>query len=216
MIKLYPSLISANPLHLGAIIQALEPHCAGFHLDVMDNHFVPNLTFGANIVNELDAATEHPSWVHLMVERPEEWCDRLKLKEKSIVSFHIEATNNARNIVECLTEKKWIPSIAIKPQTSAAEVFTLLDIINHVLIMSVEPGFSGQRFIPNVMSKVQPLLDEAKKLNRSIMLGIDGGINRANIKMIAEAGIEDVAVASAIFSRDDVVKAIEELKRAAQ
>jgi hypothetical protein len=121
MVKIYPSLISANPLHLGTIIQELEPHCAGFHLDVMDNHFVPNLTFGADIVNEVDKATKKPSWVHLMVEKPEEWCDRLTLKEGSIISFHFEATRDAAHLTKCISEKKWIPSIAIKPKTNATE-----------------------------------------------------------------------------------------------
>ena len=215
MIKIFPSLISANPLELGTIIQQLEPHCAGFHLDVMDNHFVPNLTFGASIVNEIDAATSKPNWVHLMVDDPMNWCEILKIKKGSIVSFHFEATNKSIEIAKCISEKNWIPSIAINPKTDAAELLPLLDVINHVLLMSVQPGFSGQRFIPETIQKVAPLLAAAKERNRSITIGMDGGINRENIKKIAQAGVQDVAIAKAIFSHQDPVKAIEELRRVA-
>ena len=209
MVKIYPSLIGGNLLCIEQSIKQLEPYCDGFHLDVMDNHFVPNVTFGADMVNAIAQATNKQLWVHLMVDNPRNWCDTLRLAPGSIVSFHIEAAHDHQSITKCITEKKWIPSIAINPKTPVAKILSLLNSIDHVLVMSVEPGFSGQRFLESVLPKVR----ELKKAKPTITIGMDGGINLENIAQIAAAGAQDLAIASGIFGSDDPVAALQALRK---
>ena len=212
MVKLFPSLISGNLLCIQESITQLEPYCDGFHLDVMDNHFVPNLTFGADMVNVIARNTRKQIWVHLMVDDPIEWCATLQLAPGSIVSFHFEATNASQAVAKCITEKKWVPSIAINPKTAAQEILPLLSTINHVLVMSVQPGFSGQPFLPEALAKVETL----KKEKKDVIIGMDGGINRENIQEVVSAGAQDLAMAAAIFKSNDPVQAIQELRKLIQ
>lgn len=216
MIKLFPSLISGNLLCIEKSIKLLEHYSDGFHVDIMDNHFVPNMTFGPDMVNAIAQSTSKQIWVHLMVDNPADWCDTLKLKDGSIVSFHFESTNDPKKVIKCITEKNWIPSIAISPKTNAAEIFSLLNSINHVLVMSVNPGFSGQRFLPDTLSKVTQVLDRAKTIGKKIIVGIDGGVNVENIQKVVSAGVQDIAAASAIFDNKNPVQALENLRRLAQ
>ncbi len=211
MINLFPSLISGNLLCIEQSIKQLEPYCDGFHLDVMDNHFVPNLTFGADMVNAIAKSSSKKMWVHLMVDDPMNWCTTLHLSAGSIVSFHFESTPQSQEVAKCITEKKWIPSLAINPKTAVAEIAPLLDVVDHVLVMSVEPGFSGQRFLEHVLPKV----GELKKLKPNLVIGMDGGINLGTIHDVASAGVQDIAIASAIFASDDPVHAIQALRKKA-
>ncbi len=216
MIKIFPSLISGNLLCIEQSIKQLEAHCDGFHVDVMDNHFVPNMTFGPDMVNAIAQATSKLMWVHLMVDDPADWCTSLRLRQGSIVSFHFEATRDADHTIKCITEKKWVPSVAISPKTNAAEIFSLLNTIDHVLVMSVNPGFSGQRFLANALPKVSEILEQAESIGKKIIVGMDGGVNKENIQSVAAAGVQDIAIASAIFDSDDPVRAIEDLRAMAQ
>lgn len=211
MVKLYPSLMAANQLYLGDAIKSLEADCAGFHCDIMDNHFVPNLTFGAKTVNSIDAATALPSWIHLMVDNPLEWCKVLQLKPNSLVSFHIESECNPAEMIKRIRENNWKPSVAINPKTNVDKIFELLNIVDQVLIMSVEPGFSGQPFLRSMLDKVAPLIAERKKNNFSFTIGMDGGVNFENLKIIADAGVDECVVGAGIFNHPDPVKALQTL-----
>lgn len=215
MLRIYPSLISANFLHLAEEIERLEPYCNGFHLDIMDNHFVPHLSFGADITNAIATATTKQLWVHLMVDDPASWCDQLELPAQTLVSFHIESTQNAGEIITRIREKKWTAGIAIKPKTNVNELFPFLLTIDHVLIMSVEPGFSGQRFLPSAVNMLKTVVARRKEKKLSFVIGMDGGINHENIKMLAHEGVQDFAIASAIFGQADPVETIKRLKKAA-
>ncbi len=214
MIRIYPSLISANLLRLQDEIKLLEPYCDGFHLDIMDNHFVPNLTFGAGIIHAISAITDKQLWVHLMVDDPIQWCDTLQIPAESIFSFHFESTKDIPGIIKRIKEKQWQPSIAIKPETDITLLFPFLNDISQVLLMSVEPGFSGQRFLPSVIEKLEPLLKQRDKHQLSFTIGIDGGIDAENISMLAQRGVHDFAIASAIFDQPDPVAALQTLKKA--
>ena len=213
MIRIYPSLISANLLRLEDEIKQLESHCDGFHLDIMDNHFVPNLTFGPGTVNAIAKATSKQLWVHLMVDDPESWCNTLKLPAQSIFSFHFETTKNIGGIIKRITENNWQPSIAIKPKTDVSELFPILHMIDQVLIMSVEPGFSGQRFLPSAVDAVKKLVAHRNEKQLPFVIGMDGGINAENIGMLAKEGVQDFAVASSIFDQADPIAALQALKR---
>ena len=211
MIRIYPSLISANLLRLEEEIKQLEPYCDGFHLDIMDNHFVPNLTFGAGIVNAISKVTNKQLWVHLMVDDPENWCDTLQLPDQTIFSFHFESTKNIGGIIKRIKENNWQPSIAIKPKTDVSELFPILHMIDQVLIMSVKPGFSGQRFLPSAMDALKKLVAHRNEKQLPFVVGMDGGISGENIKTLAQEGAQDFAIASAIFDQADPIAALKRL-----
>lgn len=216
--EIYPSLISSNLLHLEHTIKLLEPHCNGFHLDVMDDHFVPNLTWGANFINQIREITTLPLHVHLMVTDPSRWIKRLNLKSIDTFIFHYEAMPNVESILELASEveKSNIQSgIAISPETPAAAVTPYIQTFNLALIMSVNPGFSGQKFIPTVLPKVDQFIAQRNEHNAHYSVIMDGGIHNQNITQLAQKGVDGVAVASALFFSPDPVASLQELYRTA-
>lgn len=211
MAAIYPSLIAADLLNLQKEITILDQYCQGYHLDIMDGHFVPNVTFGAAFVNAIARSTYKKIWVQLLVENPQEWLDKLFLPVNSIVTFHIESIGKIRKTIDRIKQKKWRVSIAVNPKTDVAEIFPYLDAIHQALIMSVVPGFSGQEFLPNVISKVDRLVGYRQTSGLQFAVAMDGGINKDNIFMLKEHGVDDFAVGSAIFKTDDPVATLKEL-----
>ena len=214
--KIFPSLISADILDLKNVIHALNDHCDGYHIDVMDDHFVPNLTWGPAFVKAIMKETNLPIHLHLMVDNPEKWIDRIALREDDIFIFHVEALKNI-DVIDFLKKINGCKKgIALNPETAVKNIFDVLEALDHVLIMSVNPGFSGQKFIPDVVEKVKTLKKMREEKSLQFTIGIDGGINSENIKMVVDAGADEVGAASAIFSRggtpDDFVGAIKLLR----
>ena len=217
--EIFPSIISSDILNLKQVIESLEPHAAGYHVDVMDNHFVPNLTWGPDFVNAISQATKLPICIHLMVDNPKNWIAKLKLKQEDLFVFHYEAIQNKNNINNLIKEIKATGvnvGIAINPNTPINSVAGYLKDLDQLIIMSVEPGFSGQKFIPEVVSKIDEAISFKKDNNLSFIICLDGGVNEDNIRMLLEKGVERVAVASAIFSKDDPINAINNLKKLLQ
>lgn len=215
MVSLFPSLIGANVLNLGQEIDLLEPHCDGFHIDIMDNHFVPNLTWGAAVTNALAAYSKKPLWVHLMVDNPADWPRLLTLSADSILTFHSEATSNHEALIRTIREKKWRVGIAVSPKTPVATLFGIAPLVDQILIMSVEPGFSGQKFIPNSYEKVRELCTYRAAHNLSFKIGIDGGVTKDIIADLRDLGVDEFAISSAIFAQQDRVEATQTLRRLA-
>ena len=216
MVRIFPSLMSADQLNLAHEIKKLEPHCDGFHLDVMDNHFVPNLTMGPMTVNQIAQATQQQLFVHLMVDNPEQGIARLQLKANSIVSFHIESTNTPQPLIATIKQKGWLPGLALNPKTPVRTLYPHLDSLAVVLLMAVEPGFSGQEFLEIVLPKIDELLAYKKIKQSRFILAIDGGINTHNLRMLAQKGVELFCVGSALFGDQDSITALEQLYQAAQ
>ncbi|HLW72436.1 MAG TPA: ribulose-phosphate 3-epimerase [Candidatus Babeliales bacterium] len=210
MVNIYPSLMAANPLRLENEIHLLEPYCAGFHLDVMDNHFVPNITWGAQTVNAI-AQMGKLVWVHLMVEKPDIFYDTLILPVDSIVSIHIESEIDIFSFAKIVREKKHKVSIAISPKTPILRLVPFLDMVDQVLLMSVEPGFSGQHFLQNSFDRLRELVEYRRKHDSLFRIGCDGGIDITNINMVVETGVDDCAIATAIFQQQDHVAALQQL-----
>lgn len=210
MAALFPSLISANLLNLETEIHALDPYVSGYHLDVMDFHFVPNLTWGPSFINAIRTATKKPLFIHLMVEYPEKYFDRLKLHENDIVAIHYESPSlyTPKQLLELISSYGWTASLAINPSTSLDPVFSLKDYLSNVLLMSVEPGFSGQSFIPHTFEKLATLSNWRKEQNLSFTISVDGGINESNFSELVTLGVDQLAVASAIFNQADRIAAI--------
>lgn len=204
--EIYPSIISSDILNLESVINLIEPESDGLHLDVMDNHFVPNLTFGHMFINEIINKTKLPVCVHLMVSNPETFLDRLRLRDIDTFIFHMEAIDDIIGLVNKVRGKGYKVGIAIKPSTSIVEVKQYLNDIDELLLMSVEPGFSGQKFMPEVLDKV-------KDINRdSLIISMDGGINEGNIKQVKNSGVHRVVVASAIFFGSDPLSSLKSLR----
>lgn len=206
--EIYPSLISADILNLRNVIEVFNDHCDGYHIDIMDDHFVPNLTWGPAFVNAIAKITTLPLHVHLMVDNPEKWIGRIKVKSGDIFIFHYEAIKDFQKIkvlIELIKNQKCLVGIAINPDTSIEKVFDYLFLVDHILLMSVDPGFSGQKFIPEVIEKVQPLISFKENHDLNFKIGMDGGIGLDNIGMLAKRGVKQFGVASAIFSAKDSV-----------
>jgi ribulose-phosphate 3-epimerase len=183
-------------------------------LDVMDNQFVLNTALSIDTVNDIAKMVNKPVWVHLMVKNPDQFYTQFFLPDDSLVSFHIESEIDVDRFVKIIREKKHKPSIAISPKTPLEQIFPFLNIVDQVLLMSVEPGFSGQRFLPESISRLEKLIAYRKKHEYVFKIGLDGGINIDNIKMITQKGVDDCAIGSGIFNCPDHLVALHELQDA--
>jgi ribulose-phosphate 3-epimerase len=211
---IYPSLMSADLLNLEREINTLNADVIGYHIDIMDNHFVPNIAFGFDTIHAIARITNRQLWIHAMVDNPTSTIDQLHLPANTIYSFHIESNFMKKDIIKKLTEKKWLPSIAIKPKTDVAQLFDILDTsIYQVLVMSVEPGFAGQSFMPDALAKIDALVAFRAEHNLNFMIGVDGGINASNIAQVVARGADQIAAASAIFNNPDRIAALSDLEK---
>lgn len=211
---IFPSIICGDILNLAKTIATLDQTCDGYHIDVMDDHFVPNLTIGPDFVNAITSQTELPCHVHLMVDNPKTWPNRLKLKKIDTLIFHIETISNEKDLsllIANIRDNGWNAGIAINPNTITLPSTERLSMLDQVLVMSVNPGFSGQKFIPEVMEKVENLVNIKKQSCNNLNIAIDGGINKHNITMLKNIGVDIFCVGSAVFSAQDQGKALQEL-----
>lgn len=209
-IKIYPSLISSNLLNLENTITQLSPFCDGFHLDVMDNHFVPNLTVGFDLINQIATFTNKQLSVHLMVEQLLTVIERLKIGAKSIVAVHVETTITD-TLLETIKKQNWLISIAINPDTPLEKVYPWTYKVDQILLMSVMPGFSGQQFIPESIERLKKLAAYKKEHALHFDIAMDGGITKHIIAQLSFLGCNSFCVASAIFNMDDPVAALKGL-----
>jgi ribulose-phosphate 3-epimerase len=207
-LKIYPSLISSDLLNIRKTLQLFDDQCDGYHIDVMDGHFVPNLTWGAAFVNAIHKETYLPLHVHLMVDFPARWVDRLVLTSKDSLIFHIEALKDSvkvKEIIEKLKNKNIQAGLAVNPKTPCDLLKNFFQLLDEVLVMSVEPGFSGQSFI-DVVDRIVFLCKLKSEKSLQFKISIDGGVGPDNIKMLAKAGVDIACVATAIFSGDSPIK----------
>jgi len=211
MVKIYPTLLAFDVLNPQREIERLEPIAQGFQLDIMDNHFVPNVTYGADFVNAVTKITQRQLWVHLMVDSPVSWLGKLFVPPYSIMTFHIESTEHITETINYIKERKWQPSIAVNPSTPIEEVFPFLPMIHQVSIMSVEPGFPRQEFLKSTWDKFRKLKGYRQTSQLDFRIAVDGGINLKNIQELVKEGVDDLAISSAIFGQKDPLLALKEL-----
>ena len=195
-----PSILSADFSRLGSEIKAVETAGADWiHVDVMDGHFVPNLTIGPLIVEAVKRVTSLPIDVHLMIENPDKYIPAFADAGATLISVHVEASTHLNRSVELIRECGARPGVVLNPSTPLQALEWIIENVDYVLIMSVNPGFGGQAFIKSSLDKVRKLrkLIQQKKLNT--LIEIDGGVNEKTISDIAAAGVDAFVAGSAIF-----------------
>src|SRR6478735_1086775 len=197
-----PSILAADFVNMQAELARIAT--ADFvHVDVMDNHFVPNLTFGPQMVGRIQATSPVPLDVHLMIDDPGRWAPEYAELGAASVTFHLEAATDPVALARWLRAIGARVGIAVKPATAVDTLFDLLDEVDQILVMTVEPGFGGQSFMPETMPKLRRLADEAKRRGSSVWLQVDGGIGESTIAQAAEAGADTFVAGSAVFGAAD-------------
>ena len=213
MVDIAPSLLSANFADLKSELKSIEEAgCTVLHYDVMDGHFVPNISFGADILHDVHQITNMELDVHLMISDPMFYVDRFIKAGASYISFHIEAMESVEKTHELIKKIKEAgvkASIALNPGTSYEAVIPFLDEIYMILVMSVQPGFGGQKFNPVAINKIAALSKYKKEKN--FLIEVDGGINATTIQDVRKAGCDLFVAGSAVFNQNDRKKAVEAL-----
>jgi ribulose-phosphate 3-epimerase len=217
LIELLPSILSADFAHLADEVQAAE---AGggtvIHVDVMDGHFVPNITLGPPVVKSLRKATHLPLDCHLMIENPDDFIEAFADSGASWVSVHYEACRHLHRTLELIAHHGMQPAVVINPATPVDLLIPVLGMVHHVLVMSVNPGFGGQSFIPYSLNKIRRLKELRQELGLSYRIEVDGGVAHDTVAMVVEAGAELLVAGSAVFGSGRAEQNARELLEAAQ
>ena len=215
MIKIAPSILAADFSKLGE--EVLEVERAGadlIHIDVMDGHFVPNITMGPIVVEALRPLTKLPLDVHLMIENADQYIESFAKAGADYITVHVEASPHLHRTIQLIRSFGVKPGVVLNPHTPIETIQHVLEDIDMVLFMTVNPGFGGQKFIHSVVPKVKQLSDIIKERNLSIEIEIDGGINEETIKPCVEAGATILVAGSAIYNAPDKAKALQTIKEA--
>jgi len=214
---LAPSILAADLADLETAVEICERGKADFlHVDVMDGHFVPNLTIGVPVVEALARRTDLPLDVHLMVSNPERLLDQYLDAGASWLSVHWEAATHLDRLLIRMQEKGARAGVALNPATPIEVLEDILPALDFVLIMSVNPGFAGQKFLPYALDKARRLLAKVRGRNLEVTIAMDGGIGLDNISQVAAAGVDFCVAGSAVFGSKDPVVAIEALRSRAE
>lgn len=216
MIKIAPSILSANFSRLGEDVKEVERAGAEYlHIDIMDGHFVPNITIGPLVVASLRPISSMIFDVHLMIENPERYLEDFARAGADIITVHAESTVHLHRALQQIKKFNIAAGVALNPATSADVLEYVLPMADLVLVMTVNPGFGGQQFIPGMVEKIKVIKAMSKRLNPSVEIQVDGGIGPETAPLVAKAGAEVMVAGSAIFGAGDVAGAIKEIRGAA-
>lgn len=214
-IKIAASILNADPINLEKEILNVNNSIDWIHFDVMDNHFVPNLSFGKSLLETLSKRRIKPLDAHLMIENPDKWAIDFADAGADSITFHLEAAKDPRKIIKDIHNLNKKVGVAIKPKTNYEQVRELLTEIDVLLVMTVEPGFGGQKFMDDMLLKVQQARSEISTKQLNVWIQVDGGVGLETIEKATKAGADFLVIGSAAFSTTDPDKAMKELRHLA-
>ncbi|MEL4024354.1 ribulose-phosphate 3-epimerase [Lysinibacillus endophyticus] len=217
MIKIAPSILAANFAKLGQEVKEVEEAGAELiHIDVMDGHFVPNITMGPIVVEALRPLTTIPLDVHLMIENPDSYIEQFAKAGADYISVHVEACRHLHRTIQLIRSYNIKPGVVLNPHTPIESIQHILEDVDFVLFMTVNPGFGGQKFISSVVPKIEALSRIIKERGLNIEIEIDGGINAETIVPCAKAGANIFVAGSAIYNQEDRATALQQIKAAGE
>ncbi|MGN0537881.1 MAG: ribulose-phosphate 3-epimerase [Acutalibacteraceae bacterium] len=212
--KIAPSMLSCDFSVMKEELERIDRSGADWvHLDVMDGHFVPNLTIGPSVIQAIRPYTKIPFDVHLMITNPIDYVEPFAKAGSDILTFHIESASDPKATIEKIKASGMKAGLSVKPNTPIETIYPYLDDLYLVLVMTVEPGFGGQKFMADMMPKVTALRAEAKRRDLDIIIEIDGGVSAENIRTAAEAGVDVCVAGTSVFKAENAAQAIAEMKQ---
>lgn len=214
MLKIAPSLLSADFARLADEIRTVEDGADLLHLDIMDGHFVPNITFGPAIVKACRGVSRLPFDCHLMIAEPQRYIDGFLEAGANMISVHIEAEPHLQRALQMIRNGGARAGIAVNPATPAESLSTAIDFCDYVLVMTVNPGFGGQRFLEPVVGKIRQIARLIRDRGLSVEIEVDGGIDATTAPLVADAGATILVAGSAVFGRPDRGAAMQTIREA--
>jgi ribulose-phosphate 3-epimerase len=213
MVKIAPSILSADFARLGEEIKDVERGGADYiHVDVMDGHFVPNITIGPLIVEAIRPVTKLPLDVHLMIENPDQYIEAFANAGADYITVHVEACRHLHRTIQLIKSTGVKAGVVLNPATPVDSLKHIIEDVDMVLLMSVNPGFGGQKFISSVLPKIRQVKELADSLNPDLEIEVDGGVNEETAKLVIEAGANVLVAGSAVFNKEDRGAAIASLR----
>lgn len=213
MVKIAPSILSADFARLGEEIKDVERGGADYiHVDVMDGHFVPNITIGPLIVEAIRPVTKLPLDVHLMIENPDQYIEAFARAGADYITVHVEACRHLHRTIQLIKSTGVKAGVVLNPATPVDSLKHIIEDVDMVLLMSVNPGFGGQKFISSVLPKIRQVKELADSLNPDLEIEVDGGVNEETAKLVIEAGANVLVAGSAVFNKEDREAAIASLR----
>lgn len=213
MVKLSPSILSANFSKLGEEVKELDKNGVEMiHIDVMDGMFVPNISFGMPIIKSIRSLTNLIFDVHLMIEKPSRYIDDFIASGADIITIHYESEIHIDRTINYIKSKGVKVGIALNPSTPVSVLENIIGLVDMVLIMSVNPGFGGQKFINYAVDKISKVHEMSKNINSDLMIQIDGGVDKTNLKTVIDAGANVIVAGSALFKNNDIANNVKEFR----
>jgi len=216
MIHIAPSVLSADLLKLTEQVKEVENNGADYiHIDIMDGHFVPNITFGPVIVSTLKRITDLPLDVHLMISEPDKYINDFTEAGADIITVHQETCSHLHRTIQLIKNNNIKAGVSLNPATNISTILPIIEELDLVLLMTVNPGFGGQNFIELVVPKIAEISEYKKINNLDYLIEVDGGVNPKTAKVVANAGAEILVAGSAIFGQDNIGEACKNIKKSA-
>lgn len=212
MVKIAPSMLAADFLHLSESADIVNRYADIFHLDIMDGRFVPNISFGFPVVEAIAKIAKRPMDVHLMIQHPQVYIERFAATGAKMISFHLEAVHDPEPVLGLIKNNGCKAGLVINPDKPVESLFPYLEECDYILLMSVFAGFGGQKFIEDTYDRIRTLKAEIVRRGLKTQIEIDGGVSPANAKLLAEAGADILVAGSAVFKSENPRETINQMK----